>query len=82
MTTAILKRQFITDATGDLVGVILPMEEFALIEKLLEQHAPAPQVDKLALMEQAANDLLFMADLRETMSAFDGVDAEWWEPGQ
>jgi len=30
-------------------------------------------------MKQAANDPLFMADLRETMSAFAGIDAEWWE---
>jgi hypothetical protein len=32
-----------------------------------EQHASTPQADKLAQMEQAANDPLFMADLREAM---------------
>ena len=82
MTTAVLKRQFITDAKGDPVGVILPMDEFALIEKFLEQHTLTRQIDKLDRMKQAADDPLFMADLRETMSAFAGVDAEWWEPDQ
>ena len=32
------------------------------------------EADKLEQMEQAANDPLFMADLRETMSAFAGLD--------
>ncbi len=36
----LLKRQFITDAEGNPVGVILPLEEFALVEDLLEQHFP------------------------------------------
>jgi len=27
----------------------------------------------------AVLDPLFVADLRETMAAFAGVDAEWWE---
>lgn len=83
MTTTVLKRQFIKDATGNPVGIILPLEEFALVEGILEQRLPAAGEDKkLAEMEQAANDPLFMADLRETMSAFAGVDAEWWEPAQ
>jgi hypothetical protein len=81
MTTIVLKRQFIADAAGNPVGVILPLEEFALVEEILEQRLPTPgEASKLAHMEQAANDPLFMADLRETMSAFAGVDAEWWEP--
>jgi hypothetical protein len=33
-------------------------------------------------MEQAAHDPLFIADLRETMSAFAQVDAAWWERSQ
>ena len=80
MTVTILGRQFITDAAGNPVGVILPLEEFALVEEILEQRFPTPgEATKLDQMEQAANDPLFMADLRETMSAFAGVDAEWWE---
>ena len=31
MTVTILRRQFITDAAGNPVGVILPLEEFALL---------------------------------------------------
>ena len=34
------------------------------------------EADKLEQMEQAASDPLFMADLRETMLAFAGVDAD------
>ena len=80
MTIATLERQFITDATGNPVAVILPLEEFALVEEILEQRLPTrSETNKLDKMEQAANDPLFIADLRETMSAFVGVDAEWWE---
>jgi hypothetical protein len=80
MTTTTLKRQFITDADGNPIGVILPLEEYALIEEILEQHLSDPHLDeKLALIEQATNDPLFIADLRETMDAFARADAEWWE---
>jgi hypothetical protein len=83
MTTTILKRQFITDADGNPIGVILPMEEYALIEEILEQQLSDPRLDeKIALIEQAANDPLFIADLHETMDAFTRVDAEWWEQPQ
>jgi hypothetical protein len=81
MTTATLKRQFITDAEGNPIAVILPMEEFALVKDILDQRSRAnDEADKLAQMGQAVQDPLFMADLRETMSAFAGTDAEWWEP--
>ena len=83
MTTTVLKRQFIADAAGNPIGVILPLEEFALVKRILEQRFPTlSEADKLAQMEQAASDPLFMADLRETMSAFADADAEWWEPTQ
>ena len=83
MTTTILKRQFITDAAGNPIGVILPIEEFSLVEEILAQRLQPPaltEADKLDQMEQAANDPLFMADLQDTMEAFAEVDAEWWEP--
>jgi hypothetical protein len=80
MATTVLKRQFITDAEGNPVGVILPLEEFALVKEILEQRFPTIKADKLDQIEQAAKDPLFMADLHETMSAFAEVDAGWWEP--
>jgi len=83
MTMTVLKRQFITDAAGNPVGVILPLEEFALVEEIIEQRFPtSSEADKLDQMEQAASDPLFMADLRDTMSAFAVSDAEWWERTQ
>ncbi|MCX5975095.1 MAG: hypothetical protein NTU59_10620 [Coprothermobacterota bacterium] len=83
MARTVLKRQFITDAAGNPVGVILPLEEFALVEETLKQRLPSPvAADKLAQMEQAGNDALFMNDLREAMNAFAGADAQWWEPTQ
>jgi hypothetical protein len=79
--TVVLKRQFITDRVGNPIGVILPLEEYVLVEKILEQLTqPLDVADKLKQMEQVANDAIFMADLHETMSAFDETDAEWWEP--
>ena len=41
MTETILKRQYITDADGTPVGVILPIEEFALVQDLLEEKFPS-----------------------------------------
>jgi hypothetical protein len=70
MTTTIVKRQIIRDAEDDPIAVILPMEEFALVKDLLDQRSrTADDANKLAKMEQAAQDPLFLADLRETMSA-------------
>ena len=81
MTTTTLKRQFITDEEGNPIAVILPLEEFALVKDILDQRSQTTdEADKLAQIEQAAQDPLFMADLRETMSAFAKADAEWWEP--
>jgi hypothetical protein len=83
MTVTTLKRQFITDTAGNPVGVILPLEEFALVEDILERRFPTTsEADKLDRMKQAVDDPLFMADLHETVSAFAKVDAEWWEPDQ
>ena len=81
MTTTVVKRQIIRDAEDNPIAVILPMEEFALIKDLLDQQSRTKdEADKLAKMKQAAQDPLFLADLRETMSAFADADAEWWEP--
>jgi hypothetical protein len=83
MTTTVVKRQIIRDADDNPIAVILPMEEFALVKDLLDQQSQtADDADKLAKMKQAAQDPLFLADLRETMSAFADADAEWWEPAQ
>ena len=81
MSEVVLKRQFITDSAGKPVAVILPLEQFALVEEILEQQFPATNdVEKLDRMRQAARDPRFLADLHETMSAFAKADAEWWEP--
>jgi hypothetical protein len=76
-----LKRQFITDAEGSTIGVILPLEEYDLVKEILEQRTRLPsEADKLAQMAQAANDPLFLADLHEVVGAFAEADAERWEP--
>jgi hypothetical protein len=82
MSTIALKRQFITDATGQPIGVIVPWEEFARVDALLQQQSVTGEAEKMAQMEQAAQDYLFMADLREAMKDFAGVDTEWWEQPQ
>jgi hypothetical protein len=83
MSTTTLKRQFITDEEGNPIAVILPLEEFALVRDILDQRSrTTDEAGKLAQIEQAAEDPLFMADLRETMSVFAETDAEWWEPTQ
>jgi len=81
MAAHALKRQYIRDSEGNPVGVILPLEEFALVEETLTQLLLVPSTtSKLAQIEKAVNDDLFMADLCETMNAFEQVDAQWSEP--
>jgi hypothetical protein len=78
MTT--VKRQFITDAAGQPIAIILPLEEFNLVADTLEQRLAAQHLDdKLRHMEVAAHDPLFLADLAETMADFEHADADWWE---
>jgi len=77
---ALLKRQFITDATGYPIAIILPLEEYQLVESILKQHEQAQsEAEKLKLIKQAPNDARFMNDLHETMSDFAEIDAQWWE---
>ncbi|MBI1297098.1 hypothetical protein GC175_19290 [bacterium] len=78
-----IKRQFITDSEGKPVAVILPIQEFALIEDVLEKQIKDRTEDEsLALMGEAIHDPLFLADLKESMSAFQIVDIEAWESEQ
>ncbi len=74
------RHQFVTDAEGNQVGVILPLKEFELLEETLNRRVHVhSKADKLAQMEEAANDEMFMADLCDTMSAFSTTDAQWTE---
>ncbi|MBI3915126.1 MAG: hypothetical protein HY327_13185 [Chloroflexi bacterium] len=52
------------------------------VDALLQQQPVTGEAEKIARMEQAVQDHLFMADLREAMKDFAGVDAEWWEQPQ
>ena len=80
MTTIMLKRQIINDTVGNPIGVILPLEEYTLVERILNKRFPTVKIDsRLAQMKQAADDPLFMADLEDTMSAYAEIDADWWE---
>jgi hypothetical protein len=81
---SILQRQFISDNQGIPIGVILPLEEYRLIEPILKRHTEAKshEMDKIKLIKQALNDDEFMADLHEVMSDFAIVDSEWWESNE
>jgi hypothetical protein len=73
-----IKRQFITSETGETIAVVLPVEEYQLIKDVLEKRLDLPE--KLATMQQAVHDPLFLQDLKETMVDFAHADSEWWEP--
>ncbi|NLL11302.1 MAG: hypothetical protein GX268_10540 [Methanomicrobiales archaeon] len=80
MSIAILKRQVIKDAEGNPIGVILPIEEYVLIEHGLPQQDNLDNlVEKINIMEQAIKDPDFMSDLDEIMTSFVTADEEWWE---
>lgn len=80
MTTTALQRQFIRDARGNPIGVILPLEDYARVASLLgDSEMTDEETIKLQQIEYAARDPLFLADLRETMAAYEVADAQWWE---
>jgi hypothetical protein len=71
MTTIVVKRQVIRDTEDNPIAVILPMEEFVLVKDVPDQQSRTiTDAAKLAQMRLAAQDPLFLADLRETMLAF------------
>lgn len=79
---ATLKRQFITDAAGTTIGILLPIDEFALVAETLEQRIAGQRTEALLRqMEAAAHDPLFLADLTEAMADLAPGDADWWEHG-
>ena len=78
MSQETLTRQFINDAQGQPIAVILPIEEYALIKAVLEEH-DQQEARKIEEIELAAHDPLFLADLEEIMAAFEATDADWWE---
>ncbi|NUO84393.1 hypothetical protein HUU05_30325 [candidate division KSB1 bacterium] len=72
------------DNQGRQLGVILPIDDYSRVEPFLQQYergsreaSSETEEEKLRLVEQAANDPLFLADLREAMNDFKHVDAEW-----
>jgi hypothetical protein len=76
----VLKRQYITDLDGKPIAVILPLEEFDLVADFLTAQLATQHLDaQLRQMEAAPDDALFLADLTESMTAFEHTDAEWWE---
>lgn len=86
INTTTIGKQFIVDDQGRQIGVILPIEDYNYVEPLLRQHEQrrrhiihGTEEERLRMIEQAANDPLFLADLQEVMSDFANVDAEWWE---
>jgi len=86
MTT--FDKQFITDAQGRQIGVILSIDVYKLVEPILRQYEQnnrsgfkEANEDKLLKLEQAAHDPLFLADLQEVMQDFAHVDIEGWEHG-
>lgn len=86
-TATTIRKQFITDLQGRQIGVILPIEDYILIEPILRRHEENErdltlEEENLRKMEQAARDPLFLADLHEVMNDFRYVDAEWWERDQ
>lgn len=53
METIVLKRQLITDASGKPVGAILPLEEYRLIEAILERNFAEQVVDDTTIADKS-----------------------------
>ena len=81
MTITVLQRQFIRDARGNPIGVILPLDEYVRVASLLgDREMMDEEAIKLQQIEYAVTDPLYLDDLRETMVAYETADAHWWEP--
>lgn len=81
MPTTVLGRQFIRDAGGNPIAVILPLEEYLRVAQFLgESTVDDGDEEKLVQIEYAISDPLFLADLRETMEDYETTDSQWWEP--
>ncbi len=77
MTATTLRRQFIRDAGGSPIGVILPIEEYVRVAPLLDERLIDDQdKERLEQIEYAVRDPLFLADLRETMAVYEVADAQ------
>jgi PHD/YefM family antitoxin component YafN of YafNO toxin-antitoxin module len=71
--------QFVTDADGNKVAVILPIEEYEEMMEDLQipnKSTPPGLEEKLAAMREAASDELYLADLNEATEDFKHTDAE------
>ena len=76
MTATTLRRQYIRDAEGNPIGVILPIEEYVRVALLFDERLIDDQdKERLEQIEYAVRDPLFLADLRETMAAYEVADA-------
>jgi len=83
MTTTALQRQFTRNARGNPIGAILPLDDYARVASLPgDSEMTDEDTIKLQQIEYAARGPLFLADLRETMAAYEVADAQWWEPGE
>lgn len=79
MPETVLARQYIRDTGGNPIGVILSLEEFRHFQTIVEQR-DLDTAEKIRQIKEAASDPAFLADLEDTMAAFEAVDADWWEP--
>jgi hypothetical protein len=83
MTETILKRQYITDADGTPVGIILPIEEFALVQDILEQRFPsAKETDQEAqtgLVGRSIRDAEFFGMWADRKDMADQSSRDWLE---
>jgi hypothetical protein len=89
MEAIILKRQLITDASGKPVGAILPLNEYAVVQKFLEQNFSETPPSSTAAKEPTTSicegSFFGMwadrADLREQSSRewLEGVRRKQWQ---
>ena len=80
MSNSVIKREIIPDSEDNPIEVILPMNEYLMIEQNLPKIGPHSDVnEKLKRLHRAIDDPLFMTDLEESMASFTSVDDEWWE---
>jgi hypothetical protein len=81
MTETVLKRQFITDSDGTPVGVILPIEEFALVQDLLEREFPSgetvPPKVRSELNTRSIRDAEFFGMWADRQDMADRSSRDW-----
>jgi len=79
MNAILLRKQFVTDESGNHIGVILPIADYLLIEPLLRECKPKPETARerrRQKLQRAAEIMRAEYANDKELTAFTALDGE------